>query len=388
MKANAPLLPENYLTALRKHLKPTASASHVAARALSIQAVQQGLETLDVARMHEEAVVKLMLREYSARTSHAMMQRAGTFFTEVISPIEETHRGAREALVHLNAMIGTLTQRTEELAASNEELKREIAGREAVEKSLKCSEETTSQLLAHSRQMQEALRHLSRQLLTAQEEARRRISRELQNGIAKALTNINGRLAALKQESTVNTRALQLKIAGTQKLVQQSVDTVHRFARELRPSVLDDLGLIPALETFIARYKKDTGVRVILKAAASIEIPDSIRRTVLYRVAEAALTNVVRHAGASRAVVGIQRRAGRIRMEITDDGQGFAVNGHSVVPLHHGPGLLGMSERVEMIGGTFHIESAPGRHTTVRVELPDVAKKPLVKKAAASLFNL
>ncbi len=226
------------------------------------------------------------------------------------------------------------------------------------------------ELLAKSRQRQEELRQLSRQLLSAQEAERRKISRELHR-IAQTLTDVHGRLAPVPKDAAAGAKSWPRKLAGTQRLVQQSVDTVHRLARELRPSVLDDLGLIPALETFIAASMTGTGVRVILKAAASIEIPDCSRRTVLYRVAVEALGNVARHARASHAVVSIQKLADRIRMEITDDGQGFAVNGNSGAPPHHGLGLLGMRERVEMIGGTFHIESVPGRHTAVRVEIPD-----------------
>ena len=238
------------------------------------------------------------------------------------------------------------------------------------------------ELLANSRQRQEELQHLSRQLLSGQEAARRKISRELYR-IAQTLTDVHGRLAPVPTDAAAGAKSWPRKLAGTQRLVQQSVDTVHRLARELRPSVLDDLGLIPALEALLAGSMKDTGVLVTLKAPAGLDIPDRNRRTVLYRVAEEALRNVVRHARASRAVVRIQNLAGRIRMEITDDGRGFGLDGNSGAPLHHGLGLLSMRERVEMIGGTLAIDSEPG-HTTVRVELPDVAKKPLVKKADAS----
>ncbi len=241
------------------------------------------------------------------------------------------------------------------------------------------------ELLAKSRLRQEELRQLSRQLLSAQEAERRKISREL-HLIAQTLTDVHGRLAPLPQENAVGGKSWPRQLAGAQRLVQQSVDTVHRLARELRPSVLDDLGLIPALEALLAGSMKNAGVLVTLKAPAGLDIPDRNRRTVLYRVAEEALRNVVRHARATRAVVRIQKLTGRIRMEITDDGGGFPVNGNSGAPTHLGLGLLGMRERVTMIGGTFHIESAPGK-TTVRVELPDVGKKPLVKKADASLFK-
>ena len=107
--------------------------------------------------------------------------------------------------------------------------------------------------------MQEQLRLLSRQLLSAQEEERKRISRELHDVIAQTLTGINVRLATLKKEATLNTKGLERNIARTQRLVEKSVDIVHRFARELRPTVLDDLGLIPALHSFMKNFTRRDG---------------------------------------------------------------------------------------------------------------------------------
>ena len=109
--------------------------------------------------------------------------------------------------------------------------------------------------------MQEQLRHLSRQLLLAQEEERKRISRELHDEIVQTLVGINVHLASLKVKARLNIKDLMKKISQTQQLVEKSVNTVHRFARELRPTVLDDLGLIPALEAFIKDFTKRTGIR-------------------------------------------------------------------------------------------------------------------------------
>src|ERR1700690_167233 len=106
-------------------------------------------------------------------------------------------------------------------------------------------------MLDQSRHMQEQLRQLSRQILLAQEDERKRISRELHDVIAQTLTGINVRLAALKKEAGLNTQNLDRDIARTQRLVEKSVNIVHDFARELRPAVLDDLGLIPALHLFV-----------------------------------------------------------------------------------------------------------------------------------------
>lgn len=340
------------------------------ARELGTQAIFMGQETLDLARIHEAALNSLLLPSYSKIMIHDMMGRAGLFFAESITPIELTHRGAREANIRLNQVVEDLRERSVELADSVKELKQEVHHRHVLEECLRDSQRTTGKLLANSHQLQEELRDLSRQLLTAQEEERRKISRELHQIIAETLTSINMRLVALKVESKVSTQELYEKIAATQKLVEKSVEIVHRFARELRPSVLDDLGLIPAVKAYMNVYTEDTGVRVSLKAFADIELCDSDRRTTLYRIVQEALTNVALDSKASRAAVSIQNHDGIIRMEIVDDGQGFQVAGRASVKKNNHLGLLGMRERVEMIGGTFCIESGVGKPTTVSVEIP------------------
>lgn len=362
-----------YHAALQHFLKEGPAASMVPAHELGHKAIALGLETLDLARMHEVAIVSLVLPGYSSSTNDGLMGRASLFFAEAITPLEETHRGAREANVHLNQIVQALSQRTEELATTVEDLKQEVVQRTAMEESLRISQQTSSDLLKKSRDLQEELRQLSRQLLSAQEEERKKISRELHDVIAQTLTGINVRLAALKTDSTVSSKTLQGRITSTQQLVEKSVDIVHRFARELRPSVLDDLGLIPALQSYMTTYMQDTGIRVSLKSFAGIDQADGNTRTVLYRVAQEALTNVARHAQASQADLSIQNPDGGIRMEISDNGRGFAVEGKGSAKKNNRLGLLGMRERIEMIGGTFCIESSLGKGTTIRVEIPSGA---------------
>jgi len=260
-------------------------------------------------------------------------------------------------------------RRIEVLAASNEELSLEIAQRKAVEAALKKSERHYSQLLGKSDFMQGQLRRLSRQILSTQEDERKRISRELHDVIAQTLTGINVRLAALKKAASSNTTHLDRKIAETQRLVEKSVDLVHEFARELRPAVLDDLGLIPALHTYARLFSKRTQISVHLKIFAGVEQLDIAKRTVLYRVAQEALTNVSRHAQAGRVEISIQKLPDCICMKIKDNGKSFDVERVLHLKGSNRLGLLGMRERVEMIGGGFEIESAPGKGTTVTAKI-------------------
>ena len=278
-------------------------------------------------------------------------------------------------------------RRLDVLGASNLKLRREIIRRQAVEESLKQSKQHQSRLLEQSRQMQEQLRQLSRQVLQAQEEERKRISRELHDVIAQTLTGINIRLATLKKEAGRNTDGFDGKIARTQLLVGKSVDIVHRFARELRPAVLDDLGLIPALHSFMKDFAARTGVHTRLTAFARVEKMDIAKRTVLFRVAQEALTNVARHAHASRVEVNLQKLPDGICMQIKDDGKSFQVQPVLLAGGSKRLGLLGMRERVEMVGGAFGVESAPGQGTTIQVEIPfaKVRKGPLKKSGKTTL---
>jgi PAS domain S-box-containing protein len=267
--------------------------------------------------------------------------------------------------------------RAEVLAASNQKLELEILHRKTVENALRNSQATSDELLENSRQMQQQLRQLSRQALQAQEDERKRISRELHDVIAQTLTGINVRLALLQKENCTSMQELREKIAQTQQLVAKSVDTVHRFARDLRPAMLDDLGLIPALESYLKDFTQQTGLEVNLKTDAGVEELGSPGRTVLYRVAQEALTNVVRHARATRVDISIQKHDGIHSMVITDNGQGFAGDDASQAKSSSRLGLLGMRERVEIIGGTFCVASVPGQHTTVLVEIPADSNAPM-----------
>jgi PAS domain S-box-containing protein len=261
-------------------------------------------------------------------------------------------------------------RRIEVLAASNRKLEKAIERRLAVEKTLKKNEQQQRHLLEHSRQMQERLRQLSRQVLLTQEEERREISRELHDVIAQTLTGINVRLAALAKEAATNTKGIDRNIARTRRLVEKSVNIVHQFARELRPAVLDDLGLIPALYSFVKIFSKRTGLRVHLKAFAGVEQLDTAKKTVLFRVAQEALNNVARHAQASRVDVNIQELPDGICMKIKDDGKSFRVQRVLNIKGRKHLGLLGMRERLEMVGGHFGVESVQNKGTTVIAKIP------------------
>jgi len=381
MKRKLFKLSRQYQNALRNHLTPGRRVSLGSARGVGSQALGAGLQTLDLAKLHEHTLVAELLPGCPPGKRAALIRRAGEFFALAILPIEKNHFGAEDAAAYLRKFVETLSQRTVELAASNLELSIEVGQRKAAEAALKKSEHHYSQLLERSDRLQEQLRQLSRQILSAQEEERKQISRELHDVIAQTLTGINVRLAALGKESALTTKGLEKNITRTQRLVEQSVEIVHRFARELRPAVLDDLGLIPALHAFVKAFSQRTRIHVNMKVFAGVEALDSNQRTTLYRVAQEALTNVARHAKATRVDIVIVKLTGGIAMKIKDDGKSFAVEKVMNARGRNRLGLLGMRERMEMVGGQFDIASAPGLGTTITARLP-LAKTAHVVRAA------
>jgi two-component system, NarL family, sensor histidine kinase DegS len=225
MKRKLIRLSRGYAAALRKHLKQGPRASLQPARGLGQRAAALGLETLDVARIHEAAVGSLE----ASRSRDGIIKRAEMFFTEAITPIEKTHRAALKANARLNQLNKTIRRRTVDLAASDRHLKQGVVQRKAMEQSLKKSAGHYGRLVKESRRLQKHLRQLTHQILSAQEEERKKISRDLHDEIAQTLLGINVRLLTLKNGATANTGSLQKEIASTQWLVKESVKTMSRF---------------------------------------------------------------------------------------------------------------------------------------------------------------
>jgi signal transduction histidine kinase len=270
----------------------------------------------------------------------------------------------------LGRVNASLLRRTVELKGANRKMGLEIARRKAAQMALRSSERHLRAMLLSAHGMQQKLRHMSHQILIAQEEERKAISRELHDEIVQTLTGINVQLATLKIEAGTTGKDVERNISNTQRLVEKSVKIVHRFARDLRPTVLDDLGLIPALETYMRAFTTRTGLRIQFTAFAGVEGLGDDERTVLYRVALAALDNVARHSKASIVRVTLENLGGLVGMTIRDNGRSFDVQKATNSRKNRRLGLIGMRERVEMIGGTFKVESSPGLGTAILARIP------------------
>lgn len=301
---------KSYQIALRKHLSEGGASNLMAAHRLGKRAMKLGLGALDLAMLHEEALLLAVRPNSPSQTDKDTIPRCVAFFAEAAKLLDDAHRGAKEANEHLNVLLETLTQRTHELALSNQELKQEI------------------------------------------------------------------------NQEVSNEQELHRMIAETQRLVEISVETVHCFAHDLRPTLLDDLGLIPALKALLNGFMKQSGIRVTLAVYAGVEKLSWDVRTVLYRVVQEALSNVGYHSQASLVTVRLVEAAGIVGLEIHDNGCGFAVAEMNQSDSSRRLGLLGMRERVEMVGGTFVALSVPGQETTLRIEIPASSKMKTTKAPA------
>jgi len=225
-------LSRRYQAALRKHLKQGTESSLRPALGLGRQAVAMGLETRDLARIHEMALAGLVPPSCSSATKAGMNKRAGSFFAEANTPIERTHRAALKARVHFQRMTERLARQIADLAAAKQRLREGIAQRASAEEALRKSGEHYTRLLKESRSLQKHLQHLTHQLLVKQEGRRKKVSRDLSDEIGQTLLGINVRLLALKTAIAADTEGLAEEIASAQRLVIKSTKIINQYAHE------------------------------------------------------------------------------------------------------------------------------------------------------------
>jgi signal transduction histidine kinase len=202
-----------------------------------------------------------------------------------------------------------------------------------------------------------------RRVVEAQELERRRLARELHDETGQALTSILLGLKSLEERmDDPDSRAATEEL---RELVVSTLQDVRRLAVELRPSALDDFGLVAALERLTASFAEQTGISVDFQTALADErLPEEVE-TALYRIVQESLTNVIKHARARRVSILLARKDGAVKAVVEDDGQGF----YPAEPTG-GSGLVGMRERLALLGGRLEVESAPDRGTTVAAEVP------------------
>lgn len=215
----------------------------------------------------------------------------------------------------------------------------------------------------------EDLQKLSAELMHAQEVERKRISQELHDELGQALTAMRINLASLEKDLLSSLAPVNReRLIETSRLVDEMLEHVRELSHALRPTMLDELGLVPTLRWYVNRYATRLGIEVEFEAIGLDDRLAAEIETALYRLAQEALTNIAKHAQARRVYLRLARSGARVTAQIEDDGIGFDV--HKRAADAPGAGLFGMRERVARLGGTFSLQSHPGRGTRLFVELP------------------
>ncbi len=231
-------------------------------------------------------------------------------------------------------------------------LKRELAREEA--------------LTAELRGSQRQLRELAAALQDVREAEQMRIARELHDELGQHLTGLKMDLSWMSGKLPEDQPELQRKAEGMKKLVDTAVKSVRRLASELRPLVLDDLGLVAGLEWLVQDFSKRHGIEVALDMDIGDAAPPDAQASALFRILQESLTNVARHAQASRARVALTHAAGRLVLSVQDNGQGLAGGAGKAGSF----GLIGIRERAIMLGGQASVSSRPGEGTRIEVSIP------------------
>ena len=220
------------------------------------------------------------------------------------------------------------------------------------------------------------LRELSQQLVAAQEEERRKLSRELHDHVGQMLTALRMELGRIERVGKAANAALGTTVAECRQLVDNMVHTVRDLALGLRPSMLDDFGLQPALEWLARDFTRRSHVPVELVVSGSLDDLGDQHRTAAYRIVQEALTNCVRHAKATHITVNLKSEPDALSVSVGDNGVGLDPRRRDT-----GFGLRGIEERVRELGGSLQLSSVPGKGATLAVRLPLLAEVALARAA-------
>jgi PAS domain S-box-containing protein len=235
--------------------------------------------------------------------------------------------------------------------------------------------DTTALVLDNARLYRAAADHaarlkaLSSRITAVQEQERTRIARELHDGIGQAMTAIRLNLELLMKESGLGQGRERMDTIGS--LIDETLQEIRTMAFELHPTVLDHVGLAAAARIFVERFARQTELPIALRCPDDFPRQEPEVEATLYRILQEALTNVIRHARASSAEVELGSEPGAVYLQVADNGRGFLVERDPMaVPVLEGLGILNMRERLDELGGTLLLNSAPGAGTTVRAAIP------------------
>lgn len=355
----------HYYLNLHKQAADNGTKQGVKARTL-------GISGLEICLAHETAMKKIVGGKISPPLILKLTSRSDRFLSRALDANCPT-QGKKTAHKEIRGLMRKLILQDAQIFAGKRRFEKEVQRRKSAEIIMRKSKVRIQEVIKKFTINHQRLKLLTRGIFRRQEEDKKSISRELHDVVGQMLSSLNFRLAAMKKESVTNTSILRSRIEAIQQVIRDTASVVQNFARDLRPSLLDDLGLLPAIRSYGSSFSSRTGIKIIYKLCqlnASI-IPEI--STVLFRIIQEALTNVERHARASQVEISLRKTPRSLWLNISDDGRGFDVsryyNGHRPKK-RLSLGLLGMRERAEMVGGSFNIQSAKGTPTVIEVRVP------------------
>ena len=300
-----------------------------------------------------------------AHSAEVHEERLGGDFLVSVNPLHDPD-GKLAGSVHVARDITERKQAEEALQKARDELERRVEERTAeLKQEIKERKQTEEAL----RESESHLRYLSSQLLTAQENERKKIARELHDSIGQSLSALKFSVEnRLRQVGGNNSEKSAQALEAIVPVIQKSIEEVRKIAMDLRPSVLDDLGILATISWFCREFQSIySGIHIEQQInIQEDDVPDPLK-TVIYRVSQEALNNVAKHSKADLVRLSLRKTDGAIELAIQDNGLGFDLKDLlSVEGIKTGLGLASMKERAELSGGSFTIESGKGTGTTVR----------------------
>jgi len=298
-------LMEPYLNGMREYLSGSGEVALGRAYELGRSALAENRPIFEVLHLHHAALRELLKNVRDPEETLRALRDAEAFLVEVLSPYEMAHRGFREAIVALRRL--------------NETLEQEI----------------------------------------------KRIAHAVHDEAGQLLVALRLELADLLRDLPT---PLDRRLGGVNALLDQIEEQLRRISHELRPTILDDLGLVPAIQFLAGGVSKRTDQAIVVRASFKDRLPTAIE-TALYRIVQEALANAAKHSHARNVHIRLDHSGGLLRCVIRDDGKGFDVPSVLDRKGNAGLGLLGIRERLSAVGGTLHIESAPGQGTSLLINI-------------------
>lgn len=228
-----------------------------------------------------------------------------------------------------------------------------------------------AQLYEALQRKEQARGELLRKIMSVQEEERKRIARELHDEVSQSLTGSAFRAEAVLSRLPEGAEEIQGSLEEIRDLAIRTMEEIHRVVYSLRPSLLDDLGLVAAVQWLADHYLEEAGIKVLFETVGSERSLSAEAEITLFRITQEAITNIVKHSGAESVSIAVEFHANSAAVHIEDDGHGFSVEEvTSSLETDRGLGLLGMKERAELLDGYLRIEAQHERGTKVSAEVP------------------